>query len=403
MTTPLQISNGDARRLVLALQGLADPRHRALDRKGLYDLIWRLGYVQLDSIATVERAHHLILFSRYRTYRPRDLERLLHDDRLVFEHWTHDACVIPACWYRYWHPRFARRRSSMLANNWFRERIGEDAESVIARVRDHVVENGLTRSRELSAAEEDTRSGPWWGWGPAKSALEYLWHTGEIAVARRENFQKIYDIAERVIPPEHHGPPADPHEEREWACSAALDRLGFATQGELARYFDAFSPDVASAWIAENRHRLIPVEIEGAAGRKPRAAWAWADVEERLSAAPQAPAGLRVLAPFDPIIRDRKRCEHLFGFDYRFEAFVPAPKRQYGYYVLPILEGDRLTGRADLKSDRQAGTLNLLGLWWEKGVRQGTGRRAALAAELARLARFVGAETVVDHCGGIEG
>ncbi|MDA0218810.1 MAG: winged helix DNA-binding domain-containing protein [Proteobacteria bacterium] len=402
MTTPLPVSNRDARRLVLALQGLAEPRHRRLDRQGLYDLIWRLGYVQLDSIATVERAHHLILFSRYRTYRPRDLERLLSRDRLVFEHWTHDACVIPSCWYRYWLPRFARRRTTLMANNWFRERIGEDAEGVIARVRDHVAENGLTRSRELSAAEEDTRSGPWWGWGPAKSALEYLWHTGEIAVARRDNFQKIYDIAERVIPAEHQGPAADEHEEREWACSAALDRLGFATQGELARYFDAFSPDVARLWIAENRHRLMAVEIEGAPGRKPRMAWAWADVEERLADAPTPLPGLRLLAPFDPIVRDRKRAEHLFGFDYRFEAFVPAPKRQYGYYVLPILEGDRLTGRADLKTDRQASTLALQGLWWEAGVKSGAGRRAALAAELARLARFVGVERVLDRCGGLE-
>ena len=403
MTAPLTISNRDARRLVLSLQGLADPRHRALDRKGLYDLILRLGYVQLDSIATVERAHHLILFSRYRTYRPRDLERLLGKDRLVFEHWTHDACIIPTCWYRYWQPRFARRRESLLANNWFRERIGDDADAVIARVRDHVAENGLTRSRELSAAEEDTRSGPWWGWGPAKSALEYLWHTGEIAVARRDSFQKIYDIAERVIPPEHHGPAADEHEEREWACSAALDRLGFASQGELARYFDAFSPDVARDWIAENRDRLVPVEIAGPPGGKSRTGWAWADIEDRLAAAPEAPSGLRLLAPFDPIVRDRKRSEQLFGFDYRFEAFVPAPKRQYGYYVLPILEGDRLVGRADLKTDRQTGVLNLQGLWWERGVRDGAGRRDALAAELSRLARFVGVEAVEDRCGGLGG
>jgi len=403
MTTPLPVSNRDARRLVLALQGLAEPRHRRLDRQGLYDLIWRLGYVQLDSIATVERAHHLILFSRYRTYRPRDLERLLSKDRLIFEHWTHDACIIPTCWFRYWHPRFARSSVSLKKNRWFSERIGEDAETVIARVRDHIAENGLTRSRELSAGEEDSRSGPWWGWGPAKTALEYLWHTGEISVSSRENFQKIYDITDRIIPQEHHGPAADEVEEREWACSAALDRLGFASQGELARYFDAFSPSVAKAWIADNRHRLIEVEVAGAPGRPPRSAVAWADFEERLAGAPRPLPGLRVLAPFDPIVRDRKRAEQLFGFDYRFEAFVPAPKRQYGYYVLPILEGDRLTGRADLKTDRQGSTLTLQDLWWETGVKSGSGRRAALAAELTRLARFVGVDTLVDRCAGLEG
>jgi len=199
------------------------------------------------------------------------------------------------------------------------------------------------------------------------------------------------------------GPAADEVEEREWACSAALDRLGFASQGELARYFDAFSPSVAKAWIADNRHRLIEVEVAGAPGRPPRSAVAWADFEERLAGAPRPLPGLRVLAPFDPIVRDRKRAEQLFGFDYRFEAFVPAPKRQYGYYVLPILEGDRLTGRADLKTDRQGSTLTLQDLWWETGVKSGSGRRAALAAELTRLARFVGVDTLVDRCAGLEG
>lgn len=402
MTLPLPVANRDARRLLLSLQGLSDPRHRRLDRAGLYDLIWRLGYVQLDSIATVERAHHLILFSRYRTYRPKDLERLLAKDRLVFEHWTHDACVIPTCWFRYWHPRFARSRRSLFENRWFRERIGDDPETVIEQVRRHVAANGLTRSRELSAGEEEARSGPWWGWGPAKTALEYLWHTGEIAVARRDSFQKIYDLTERIIPPEHHGPAPDAAEEREWACSAALDRLGIATPSELARFFDAFPLEQARVWIADNRHRLIDVEVEGAPGTKPRRAVAWADIEDRLAAAPEALPGLRLLAPFDPIVRDRKRAEHLFGFDYRFEAFVPAPKRRFGYYVLPVLEGDRLTGRADLKTDRQAGTLTLQGLWWEPGVRDGAGRRLALAKEMQRLARFVGVDEVRDTTGMLD-
>ncbi len=399
MSAPLPVSARDARRLFMANQGLADACHRRLDRDGLYALIERLGYVQLDSIATVERAHHLILYARCRSYRPRDLDRLLARDRLLFEHWTHDACVIPTRWFRYWHPRFRRNAARMLENSWYAGRLGEDPHAVIDRVREHVASNGLTRSRELTADEDEGRSGPWWGWGPAKSALEYLWHTGELSVARRENFQKIYDLTEEVIPPQHLGPPPSDDEEREWACNEAIERLGIATSGELARYFNAIAPDKAKAWVAANRHRLIEVELAAEGGGRPRRAWAPADIGERLAAAPEPLPGMRLLAPFDPIVRDRKRALHLFDYDYRFEAFVPAPKRIYGYYVLPILEGDRLTGRADLKTDRQAGTLNLQGLWWEPGVKAGAGRRTALARELRRLARFVGVAEVVDATG----
>jgi uncharacterized protein YcaQ len=397
MATPLVLDNRTARRLVLELQGLADAPRRRHGRDGLVDLIGRMGFVQLDSIAAVERAHHLTLFSRNQTYRHRDLDRLMERERRLFEHWTHDASAIPVAWFGHWSHRFERFRERIHGNAWFRERIGRDAEKVIARVRDRVAPEGPTMARDLDSG--DRRAGPWWGWGPAKAALEYLWWTGELSVLRRESFQKVYDLTERVIPEQHRAHLPGREEHLEWACASALDRLGTATPGELAAFWDAVSPIDAKAWAAANRSRLQDILVEGADGGRPRAALAWRDLEDRLAGLRAPPARLRALSPFDPVVRDRNRAQRLFGFDYRFEAFVPAPKRRYGYYVLPLLEGDRLVGRTDLKLHRDRGELRVNGLWWEPGVRASNGRGAALAAELDRLARFVGAGEVVPAAG----
>jgi len=391
--TPLSLTNTQARHLFLDLQGLCEPCHRKLDKQGLYDLIERMGFVQLDSISTVERAHHLTLLSRYQTYRKNHLKALIERDRLLFEHWTHDASIIPTRFYPYWKHRFERQRERLNENRWFQERIGDNGEEIVARLIGHIRDNGLAMSRDFDDEEKGV-TGNWWQWGPSKAALEYLWHTGELAVAKRINFQKVYDLAERVIPGEHHTAHPDWEEHVDWHCSSALDRLGTATSGELAKFWAAIGPEDAKRWCQQNADRLQTVLIETADGGKPRAAFAWRDLEDRLKAVREPPARLRFLSPFDPVIRERDRALRLFGFDYRFEAFVPEPKRKYGYYVLPILEGDRLTGRIDMKHHRAEGRLAVNGLWWEPGVKAGKGRNAATRAELERLRRFVGAETV---------
>jgi len=391
--TPLSIDARTARRLLLDLQGLAGHPARRMGPEELYDLIERMGFVQLDSIVTVERAHHLTLFSRNQTYRRSDLARLLEKDRTLFEHWTHDASVIPTAWFGHWKHRFERVSGRLRNNTWFAERIGPDAEAVIASVLDHVRQHGPTMSREL-ADEDGRRAGPWWGWGPHKAALEFLWWSGELSVVRRENFQKVYDLTDRVIPDHHRGHSPDYAEHVEWACSTALDRLGIATSGELAAFWDAITPADAKEWVANNSHRLQPVSVIPADIGKPRPSMAWRHVEDLLATVPDPPGRLRCLSPFDPVVRDRNRAMRLFGFDYRFEAFVPAPKRRYGYYVLPFLEGDRLVGRACMKFHRDRGCLTVNNVWWEKGTKPGKGRVAALESEFERLRRFLGAETV---------
>ncbi len=239
-------------------------------------------------------------------------------------------------------------------------------------------------------------SGGWWDWHPHKTAMEFLWRTGELAVSRRQGFQKVYAPVEAVIPEAHRGPPPDGHALVDWACSSALDRLGIATSGELAAFWDAVPAAAAAGWVRERLGQdLVEVAVDGADGGPPRRAVARPELLESLQDLPEPPSRLRLLSPFDPVLRDRARARRVFGFDYRIEVFVPAHRRRYGYYVFPMLEGDRMIGRTDLKLHRDRGELQVLGLWWEPGVRAGRLRRERLHAELARMARFVGAERVV--------
>jgi uncharacterized protein YcaQ len=385
------VSNTDARRIFLNRQGLAAPPNRALGKQGLLDLIHDLGFVQIDSISTVERAHHQILFSRNQTYRREHLTELLEKDGALFEHWTHDASILPSAFFRYWKHRFARREP-VLRERW-RKWQGEGFDSTFEETLQRIAEGGGVMSRDLKDA--DHKSGGWWNWHPNKTALEYYWHTGKLAIAGRQNFQKIYDLAERVLPAHHYEPEVSGEDFVDWACRAALTRLGFATHGEIAAFFALISPEEAKTWVTTHRDELTEVMIEPADGEKPRPSYAFAGFPDTLGTLIDPPARLRVLSPFDPLIRDRNRTERLFGFYYRIEIFVPEPKREYGYYVFPLLEGDRLVGRIDMKADRKAGTLNVKRLWWEKGVRPSSGRIERLEAELARVAKFAGVEQVV--------
>lgn len=385
------LSNSDARRIFLAKQGLSAPPNRALTKAGLLELIHDLGFVQVDSIQTVERAHHQILFSRNQTYRREHLTALLEKDGALFEHWTHDASILPSAFFKYWKHKFVDEERAIV-ERWRKWR-GEGFEASFEETYDRVVKDGAILARDMKA--DGHVSGGWWNWHPNKTALEYFWRTGKFAIAGRSNFQKIYDLVERVIPAEFQQPEVSRGDFVDWACRSALARLGFATHGEIAAFWDLLSPDEAKAWVTEHRDELIEVLIEPALGGKPRSSWAFADFFGTLESYPVAPQRIRVLSPFDPMIRDRNRTERLFGFFYRIEVFVPEPKREYGYYVFPLLEGDRLIGRIDMKADRKKGTLDVKRLWLEPRVKASAGRLEKLEAELERLARFAGVEKVV--------
>jgi len=386
---PDLIPNLRARRLFLDRHALTEAASGPATGQALHDLIERIGFVQVDSINTVARAHDMILWSRRQSYRPPALKRLLEQDRSLWEHWTHDASILPARLHGVWQHRFARDEKRLHANwkSWFRDGYEAQFDSILNRI----AKDGPVGTADVGEGEVRGKGG-WWDWHPSKTALEWLWRTGRIAVTRRDGFAKIYDLTERVIP-EAHRKPVLAGEVTDWACRTALDHLGFGTSGEIAAYWNAVGPEAAKDWCraALARGEIVEVEVEGATGQR-RKSFVFPGI---LAAAPPDPTRrLRILSPFDPALRDRKRAEFLFGFFYRIEVFVPEPKRVYGYYVFPIIEGDRLIGRIDAKAFRDAGALRVKGFWPEAGFRLTKVRRAKLEAELDRLATFSGCERV---------
>ena len=389
MALPL-IPNAVARRIFLQRHALGEQPSGPAQGKALAVLIDRIGFVQVDSINTVERAHHMILWSRRQTYQPQALKRLLERDRALWEHWTHDASILPVALYGHWKHRFNRDRTRLVERwtGWQRNGFHEKFDEVLARVQDH----GPVTSAEVGEGEVRGKGG-WWDWHPSKAALEYLWRVGELSVTRRDGFRKIYDLTERVIPEASRLSVHDQDETVNWASASALDRLGFATSGELAAYWGLISPEDAKRWCRAElaAGRLVEAEVEGHDGRR-RVCVLWPATLAETP--PDPPTRLRILSPFDPALRDRKRAEHLFGFRYRIEVFVPEPKRTFGYYVFPVLEGARLIGRIDAKAFRDAGALRVAAFWPEPGQRIGRSRQTRLETELGRLARFAGCDSV---------
>lgn len=383
--TPLRIPNREARQLWLTSQGLGAAPTGPLDVLGI---IQQLGFVQLDTIQVVSRAHHHILWSRNQNYREPMLNELLATDRTIFEHFTHDASVIPMEFLPMWRRQFRRKQEQIDRANWFKrmpDKAGREA-----------IKSRIEAEGALSTHAFDTKvtgSKGMWVRPPHKLALDYMWYSGELATCHRVNFNKYYDLAERVFPKHLRDVHLTDREQIEWLCEAALDRMGFGTLGEVQKFWDAVDAKEVRAWSENASAKVRAVEIETAQG-----AWvkgiAPVDIEERLADLKRPTSRLRILNPFDSVVRDRKRLSRLFGFDYRVEMFVPADKRIWGYYVFPILEGHRFVGRIEIKADRQGSALNVMNFWPEDGVQWPAKRREKLNAELGRMARFVGLNRV---------
>ncbi len=375
-----------ARRLLLAGCVLNRAPARATKTR-VIALVRRLGFVQVDSINSVERAHHLILHARLDGYEPAHLAHHTEESRTLFEHWTHDASVIRSDWLPWWTHRFERSRARLRQNAWMRERLGRNWRTTLAEVRSALEERGPLATRDFPRPAEARRGAGWWDWSPQKAALEFLWRTGEVAIHARRGFEKVYDLTERV-----HGPmPEQPTREEliAWACRSALERLGAATTREIAHFAWAITPAEAGAWCAAaaRRGEIAEVALErlGRATRPGFARLGWRQAAARVCI-DDTP---RALAPFDPLIRERGRLAELFGFDYRFEAFVPAAKRVHGYYTMPVLAGERLVARLDLACDRHVGLLRVDRVWTENGIALRTARMAARKSA-ARLAGQLG-------------
>ncbi|MCZ6572532.1 MAG: winged helix DNA-binding domain-containing protein [Planctomycetota bacterium] len=392
--TEVTVPVADASRLLLAGCGLTDdPGRRALP-KTVYKAIERMGFVQLDTINAVGRAHHLTMAARFDGYRDHHLIHLLEEDRRLFEQWTHDASAIPTVWFAHWKRRSLRLMQSLRWKQWLREQLGARHRQFLATVLDRIRQDGPLGARDFADTRKARAEGSsWWNWKPSKTALAYLWRRGDLSVTRRDGFSKVYDLTERVFPDLHDAGPTGEREYVDWACSEAMARLGVATPSEIAGFFKAVTVAEARAWCKRS-DTAVPVTIEGR-DAPPAKGYALPDWRAKVRSArarlDKLEDRIRFLAPFDPLLRDRKRAARLFGFEYRFEAYTPPAKRVYGYYVLPMLRGERIVGRCDAKVDRNHRRLDVHGIWWEPGVRPA---RGLLSEALGRLADFAGARRI---------
>jgi len=356
------------------------PRARRGTRKEVEETIRALSCVQLDSITAVERSHRITLGSRVGAYPRETVSRLLGSGR-IFEYWAHEACLIPV---EEW-PLF---RATMRNHHpWHGDVIGRHPE-LADEVRGAVRERGPIASRDF----DGKGGGGMWNWKPAKVMLEALWNSGEVVIAGRvSGFQRLYDLAERVIPREVLEAP-EPDEAtrlRELAARAVRAR-GALTESGIVEHWRLKGGvgrirSAVDALVREGALERVRVEDRGPDALVP----AGADLD------PARPTAAALLSPFDNLLWDRPFAQRIFGFDHLIEVYKPSPERQYGYYVLPLLWRDRIVGRADLKAERREGTLVVKALHLERGVRRSGALDDALERALERLRQVIGLERVV--------
>ena len=372
----ITIGNRDLRRLWLVANRLVDPPSGPVDTLGI---IRDLGFLQIDTVRNVVRAQDHILWSRNRNYRENMLWPLLRK-RALFEHFTHDASLIPMEAYPLWQRQFRRLGARTQSASWYQSGMGADE---IAALRSRIADEGPLSTHAFDSAADSREM---WARKPHKKALEQMWYAGSLGTAERRNFVKYYDIAERLFPPLPVDAPDD-YAAGEQLCEAAMARLWVASPGEIRKFWEALPPAEVASWVRGSD--LVPVRIEGADG-KWQDSYALPDIATRLAGLAPMNTQIRIINPFDPAIRDRTRLKRIFGFDYTNEMFVPAAKRRWGYYVYPLLEGDRFVGRIEAKGDRATARLRVTGFWPEDGVRWGQGRCNRLRVELDRFARLAG-------------
>jgi uncharacterized protein YcaQ len=373
-----RLSAAAARRIALAAQGFADPRPAGpVNRGHLRRIVDRIGLLQIDSVNVLVRAHELPVFARLGPYRRSIVKESTERRRELFEYLGHAACLMPMTTQPLWRWRMERLRDRWRGSvdRIERERPGYAA-AVLAEVRDR----GALAASDLT--DGGTASGPWWGWADGKEVLEWLHWAGDLSIAgRRNGFERVYDLTERVVPAEILAAPTPSIEDahRELVRTAAR-ALGVATRRDIFSYFYLRADRTAKS-IAElvEEGELVPVTVDG-----------WSDPAYLAAGArqPRSVEARALLAPFDPVVFDRDRVERLFGMRYRIEIYTPAPKRVFGYYVLPFLLGDTLVGRVDLKADRAQETLLVQAAHGEPGVDLGV-VAAALAEELRVMAGWL--------------
>jgi uncharacterized protein YcaQ len=380
---PVELSGDEARRMALAAQGFTDRRPTGrVDRRHLRRVFDRIGLIQIDSVNVLVRSQELPLFARLGPH-PRTMIADATRDGEVFEYWAHMASHLPTDQHRLfrWRMESVRTRGWRMIREMAARRDGF-VDDVLARIRDE----GPVVAADVSVREG--RKGPWWDWDDAKTALEFLFETGQLAVTRRaRDFARVYDLPERVLPAAVLAAPAPAeHDARKELLERAARAQGVATLADLADYHRQRVP-TCRPLVAEltEEGRLIAAQVEG---------WKQRAYVHPAAKIPRRVDGRALLSPFDSLVWNRDRTERVFGFRYRIEIYTPLPKRVYGYFVLPFLLDGHLVGRVDLKADRASGTLLVQAAHAEPGV-DTAAVAAGLAAELESMATWLELDRVV--------
>jgi uncharacterized protein YcaQ len=379
------LSAGQARRITLAAQGLDRRPSGRIDAGHVRRTIERMGVLQLDSVPVVVRSQYLPLFARLGPHRLDLLDRVAYERDRFIESWAHEASLIPV----EREPFFRWRQDDHSTSAYYAE-LDTSPGGYVESVCEEVAARGPLRAGDLSDPRRRTGDG-WASRSDGRRALELLFAIGRLSVRRTSSFGRVYDLVERVVPAEilAQPTPARPDALRQlvdWAAEAH----GVAAESDIADYWRVTGREIQPL-ISDlvDAGRLVPVEVEGW-GRP-----AWLHAEARV---PRAVNARALLSPFDPIVWYRPRLERVFDFHYRIEIYVPAPKRRWGYYVLPFVQGDRMTARVDLKSDRVESILRVRAVHVEEGAAAGD-VAADLAAELRLLADHLGLDDLVVECG----
>jgi hypothetical protein len=369
------------RRHIVAAQGYST-RYRVAGADEVASAIRRLSAVQLDSISAVDRSHRLTLLSRVGSYPPKTVTELLRTGR-VFEYWAHEACLLPI---EDW-PVARSRMLSRPDHPWWGDVIDRDP-ALADRIMGEIRERGPLGSRHF---EGGPNVGGMWNLKPAKRMLEALWSAGRLVIGARDGFQRMYDLPERVIPDDVLGAPVPGEDEalrrlvvRAVAARGALTEAGVVEHWRLKGGVAAVRP-ATDALVAEGALRREEVDDAGPPVLLPPEA----------DPGDARPSGSVLLSPFDNLLWDRPFAERVLGFKHLIEVYKPAPERRYGYYVLPLVVGDRVAGRADVKADRKAGVLRLLA-WHPESRRRSAARDEALERAFARLARQLALDPVAN-------
>jgi len=356
-----ELTQAAVRGLLIAAQGLQQQKPRKVTEKTVRDIIRQMHVLQIDTISVVARSPYFVLWSRLGDYEPRWLDHLLEKGAL-FEYWSHAACFLPIEDFAYYWLGMMERGST--DNGW--QKWLQEHQEVAQRVMDTVRENGNVRSSDFERS--DGQKGGWWNRKDEKIALEALFNGGQLMIRKRHNFQRIYDLRERVLPDWDEAQAATKEQIHEQFVLNTIKALGVTKAEWIADYFRLKKADTLKALkILEQEDRVGRIEVEG---------WTTPgyfhfDNEALVMAAakgkiPQSKTTL--LSPFDPIVWDRQRASELFNFDYKIEVYTPAPKRKYGYFTLPILYNNQLIGRLDPKAHRKEGIFEVRAVHLEPGA-----------------------------------